>query len=77
VTRFVLFFFLTKTLPFASAITKQPVGSDHIEDMVNLPELTEGAILENLKKRFQQEIIYVRFTFCSQYPDIPSPTLSS
>lgn len=30
-----------------------------MDDMVNLPELSEQSILENLRERYQKQIIYV------------------
>jgi hypothetical protein len=37
------------------------MGGDHgVEDMISLVKLTEEAILENLKLRYSQELIYVR-----------------
>jgi len=36
------------------------VSGDHIDDMINLPELSEQSVLNNLKVRYQKQIIYVR-----------------
>ena len=30
-----------------------------VEDMINLAELTEQSVLENLKRRYEKELIYV------------------
>lgn len=40
---------------------------DHvgIQDFVLLDETTELAFLNNLKKRFSKDLIYVSFTFCT------------
>ena len=37
------------------------VKASGVEDMVLLQKITEGAIVENLKKRFMDDIIYVSF----------------
>lgn len=45
----------TPSLPFS-----QDVG---LSDMIKLDELTEEAILENLRKRFEKDLIYVKIFF--------------
>ena len=41
--------------------SKGNAKSSGVEDMVLLPKIQEAAIVENLKKRFMDDLIYVSF----------------
>jgi len=63
---------------------KKLLGSGHLNDMTNLADLSEQTILQNLNRRYKEEIIYTYtgtiLVACNPYKWIPiyeDVTLSS
>ena len=52
--------------------SKGNIKSSGVEDMVLLPKIQEAAIVENLKKRLLDDLIFVFFQLCCLFSNQPT-----